>query len=606
MRCGTVLLALALAVCSATTAAAQPTVTEFTGGVTTGFSADTVPVGITVGPDGNLWVAAEGNSLTAPAGYIEKVTPAGHFTEFTGGVTPNFTANLGPEDITAAPDGNLWFSQYKNPGAIGRISPAGDVTEFTAGFTANGDGEFITVGPDGNLWFTLSEAPGHVVRMTTAGVATEFTAGATAGFPANVTPAGITAGPDGNLYFVGVSNPGHVFRVTPSGTFTEIATGGVTPGFSTNGDPLDITTGPDGNLWFTEQLNGGRIARMPTDGSSVTEFVQGVTPGFTTSHEIPREIEVGPDGNIWVGLPGNSSAIARVTSAGVVTTFLGGTTPGFSKLGGPAHMVAGPDGNLWFAAPINPGRVSYITVGPRVITGAAGSIGPTAATLTGTVRPNGQTTTYHFEYGTTAAYGSQTADAPLTAGVATIPVNATPSDLQPNTIYHFRLVATNDSATTVGDDATFTTAPTPLSPPPPVATVAAASSLALTPATFRAAPSGPSAVAARHRIGARVTFTLNIAASVRFKAQRRATGRRAGTRCVAPTKRNRSARRCTRYVAVRGGFARNGIAGRNAFRFTGRMSAKKLRPGRYRLIATPTAAGKTGTPARAPFRIVRR
>ena len=222
------------------------------------------------------------------------------------------------------------------------------------------------------------------------------------------------------------------------------------------------------------------------------------------------------------------------------------------------------------------------------------------------MRPNGQTTVYHFEYGTTAAYGSQTADAPLNAGVATLPVTATPGDLQPNTTYHYRLVATNDSATTLGDDATFTTAPPPPPPPPPPATIAAASRLALTPTTFRAAGAGPSATAARHRIGTRVTFTLNIAASVRFTVQRKAAGRRSGTRCVAPTKRNRRARRCTRYVAVRGAFTRPGSAGTNAFRFSGRIGAKKLRPGRYRLVATPTAAGKAGTLARAPFRIVRR
>src|SRR6476619_6596262 len=117
-------------------AAADPRVTEYVGGVASGFSAGTGPVGITAGPDGNLWVAAEHGP-----GYIEKVTPAGQFTEFTGGVTPGFTANIGPERIVTGPDGNLWFVQYKSPGAVARITPSGTVNEFTSGFSANGDEE---------------------------------------------------------------------------------------------------------------------------------------------------------------------------------------------------------------------------------------------------------------------------------------------------------------------------------------------------------------------------------------------------------------------------------------------------------------------------------
>jgi streptogramin lyase len=437
--------------------------------------------------------------------------------------------------------------------------------------------------------------------MTPDGSATEFTGGVTDGFPANVVPAGITTGPDGNIYFLGVSNPGHVFRVTPSGAFTEVATGGVTPGLSADGAPVGIVAGPDGELWFTEQRNNGRVARMTIDGQ-VSEFVAGLTPGFPPG-DVPRQIAVGPDGNVWVSAAGNNSRILRFTPAGVVTEFLGGVTPGLRKLGGPAHMTPGPDGNLWFAAPIDPGSVGYITVGPRVITGAASSVQPAAATLNGSVRPNGQTTVFRFDYGTTDAYGSQTADTPVAAGVDTLPVSATPTGLQPSTTYHYRLVATNDSATTLGEDATFTTSATP--PPPVVAGTAAASDLRLTPTSFAAASSGPSALNARRRVGARVTFSLTLAASVGFTVHRRASGRRVGKRCVAPSKRTRKARACTRFVRVRGSFTRSGHSGTNAFKFRGRVGGRTLRPARYRLTATPSLAGKPGKATRAGFRIVR-
>ncbi len=482
---------------------------------------------------------------------------------------------------------------------MARITPGGDVTEFTAGFAANGDAEFITAGPDGNLWFTLSENPGHVVRITPDGSATEFTGGVTPGFPANTIPGGITTGPDGNLYFTGVSS-GSIFRITPAGAITQVATGGVTPGFTANAGPALIVSGPDGALWFSEQSGAGGIGRMTLDGT-VTELRGGVTPNFPTDAH-PRSIAVGPDGNVWVGASNVVTRLLRVNRDGSVTEFRGGVTPGFTTNGGAARLVAGPDGNLWFTEPGDPGRVARITVGPRVVTGPATAIGPDTAALGGTVRPNGQTTIYHFEYGTSDAYGQQTADAPLSAGVAMLPVSAQLQSLQPATQYHYRLVATNDAATTLGDDATFTT-PAPV--PPPVATLAAASNLALTPSTFRARASGPSATSARRRIGTRATFRLNIAAAVRFTVQRRVAGRRSGTRCVAPTRRNRNAKRCVRTLAVRGSFSRAGSAGANAFRFSGRLSGRKLRPGRYRLVATPSLAGKRGTATRASFRIVR-
>jgi hypothetical protein len=141
---------------------------------------------------------------------------------------------------------------------------------------------------------------------------------------------------------------------------------------------------------------------------------------------------------------------------------------------------------------------------------------------------------------------------------------------------------------------------------PPAAGPASApvlSALKLSPRRFRAARRGGSVAAAR--AGTRVTFALDRAASVRFTVTRRTIGRRSGGRCVAPTRRNRSARRCIRFVAVKGSFKRAGSSGANAFRFTGRMRRRSLRPGRYILRARPTAGGVAGKTAGVPFTIVR-
>lgn len=83
----------------------------------------------------------------------------------------------------------------------------------------------------------------------------------------------------------------------------------------------------------------------------------------------------------------------------------------------------------------------------------------TEATASGTVNAKGQETTYYFEYGETTAYGSATAEASAGAGINAVEVEATLTDLQPATTYHFRIVATNSAGTTQGDDRDFTTQP---------------------------------------------------------------------------------------------------------------------------------------------------
>jgi len=139
------------------------------------------------------------------------------------------------------------------------------------------------------------------------------------------------------------------------------------------------------------------------------------------------------------------------------------------------------------------------------------------------------------------------------------------------------------------------------------------SALKLSPARFRAAGRGAS-VSTRAR--SRVSYRLSEPARVRFAVERGLPGRRAGKRCVKPKRSNRAAKRCTRFATVGRPLAHSGKAGRNAFRFSGRIRVRskgrlrlrKLAPGRYRLRAVATdAAGNVSRPPRyRAFRIVRR
>jgi hypothetical protein len=95
---------------------------------------------------------------------------------------------------------------------------------------------------------------------------------------------------------------------------------------------------------------------------------------------------------------------------------------------------------------------------PTATTGNANAITQTTARLHGAVKPNGQNTTWHFEFGTTTAYGTATPEqGPVVAGSGNANVVADIGALAPGTIYHYRLVATNVSGSIPGRDRTFTT-----------------------------------------------------------------------------------------------------------------------------------------------------
>jgi hypothetical protein len=104
------------------------------------------------------------------------------------------------------------------------------------------------------------------------------------------------------------------------------------------------------------------------------------------------------------------------------------------------------------------------TGAPLATTGDASAVERTSATLNGTVDPNLTLTTYQFEYGTTTDYGSNTPPAEAGTGDDPMPVEAAISGLNPDTTYHFRLVATNPNGTSTGADATFHTPANPRAP----------------------------------------------------------------------------------------------------------------------------------------------
>ncbi|MCW3014959.1 MAG: hypothetical protein JWO02_2051 [Solirubrobacterales bacterium] len=100
---------------------------------------------------------------------------------------------------------------------------------------------------------------------------------------------------------------------------------------------------------------------------------------------------------------------------------------------------------------------------PGVSTGGASRITQASARVAGKVNPQGQSTTYSFQYGTSTKYGASTPAAPAGSGTKAVNAFADLGGLKPVTIYHYRIVASSPGGVVSGADRTFKTAKVPLS-----------------------------------------------------------------------------------------------------------------------------------------------
>jgi hypothetical protein len=94
---------------------------------------------------------------------------------------------------------------------------------------------------------------------------------------------------------------------------------------------------------------------------------------------------------------------------------------------------------------------------PGVSATRAQDVGPQSATLRSLIDPNDGATSFHFEYGPTAAYGASTPERQLGTGDGRREVSEAIGGLEAFKRYHFRLVATNEAGTARSLDRAFTT-----------------------------------------------------------------------------------------------------------------------------------------------------
>jgi uncharacterized delta-60 repeat protein len=404
------------------TPALTPDASFGAGGVATALQNQfAVANGVAIAPDGSIVAAGSVGAIDTRAG-VARFSPSG---SVDWSESPGFDHYSVIEAVAAQADGKIVFVGHQTPlqvtdALIGRLNPDGSLDATFAGgvFTyhypsggytglnavqVQNDGKVVAAGVD------VGGPNAIFVRVNGNGsFDTGFGSGGVAALPSAENLSNNSGAPIG-ANGIGIAGGGRIVGagvLDNSGTIFDAAAWAFTPAGA-----------PESSFG-----SGGTVA-APADAPR---------NGYEAC-----ALAIAPDGSLVsagdrvTGYSDPSPCSVTSSSAGFVARYIG------------------------FGPPPPRGPVS---TKPAVTTGAASTIGETSATVSGQVNPEGLSTNYHFQYGTTTGYSGGTATLTLGAGTAAVPVSQTLSGLAPATTYHYRLVASNGDGTTDGQDMTFTTA----------------------------------------------------------------------------------------------------------------------------------------------------
>ena len=227
----------------------------------------------------SLWRAVRWEMLVARLGvFVATIAafaalPSPVDAEAPVGLIREIRIHSNVSDITAGPEGDLWFTTNLRQNAIGRIAPGGKVMKFKPLAKGVEPGGIVT-GPDGNVWFTYDRngfgfSGGGVGRISPKGGVTLFPEPP----GLNGSPFEIIAGPDGNLWF------DHAAILTPTGQAIGRITRVVKSASSAPGSPRApplrtsplVRTGMSGSATTRNTRRLGesrRPVRSPSSGAS--------------------------------------------------------------------------------------------------------------------------------------------------------------------------------------------------------------------------------------------------------------------------------------------------------------------------------------------------
>ncbi|MHB8644050.1 MAG: phage tail protein [Gaiellaceae bacterium] len=293
-------------------------------------------------------------------------------------------------------------SAATKPTAItGPVTATGSTTATVTG-TLNPNGAATT------WYFEYGKTTGYGTKS-----ATQNAGSGTSDVAASAALTGLTANTTYHYRLVAINSAG-----------TSRGTDGI---FATS-TAVSAVTSPATNVTLTSATLNGSVNPM---GRTTTWYFE---YGTSTNYRAKTALKDAGSGTtaVNVSVPVTGLTTGRTYHYRLVATNTAGT----------AH---GPD-------------ITFVTAAlPTAVTAAASSVGTTSATLNGSENPNGQATSWWFEYGTTTSYGATTPSKNAGSGSSSVVEKATISSLAAGTTYHYRLVAKNAAGTSRGADQSFAT-----------------------------------------------------------------------------------------------------------------------------------------------------
>ena len=292
--------------------------------------------GIAVDAAGNLYIADRYHNR------IWKVNAAGIISTYAGNGQTGITGDGGPAVSAGIPQptgirfsaGNLYIAEAFGP--IRRVSAAGIITTISASIATG-----LATDAAGSVYIAnqLGERVQKIVGGSVIPVAgngkSEFSGDGGAASTAGLSsPSDVVLDSNGNIYVADRDND-RIRRIDPNGIISTIAGQGSSvgdggPATSARLDnPSQMTMDAAGNLYVADSVNH-RIRKITPSGV-ISTFAGNGSVGFSgnggpatnASLNTPTDIKMDAGGNFYIADAYNS-LVRKVDTKGIITTFAGG------------------------------------------------------------------------------------------------------------------------------------------------------------------------------------------------------------------------------------------------------------------------------------------
>ena len=329
-------------------------ITTVAGNGTRGFSGDGGPAtqaqftparGIAVDSSGNIYIGDTSNNrvrkISAADGTISTFAGGGSVSQDNGAPATQAQLNL-PMGIAVDSADNVYMAeatsiQFVNSSGIINAAPGAAGPVGTDPLLGIGS---IAVDASGNVY--AADVTYRIRRISPAGVITTVAGpSGTASYPANTPPAALVlSNPSG----VAMDNSGNLLIADTNDSFLWRVANGASTIIGAPTKPAAVTVDANGNYYA---VSNNEVWKAHFTGPAPPEPIIVAGGGSSTAENVPATsallkypngIAVDGSGNLFI-TDLIACKVFKVTPAGIITTFAGNGTPGFSGDGGPASSA---------------------------------------------------------------------------------------------------------------------------------------------------------------------------------------------------------------------------------------------------------------------------